>query len=139
MPHLFFVSSGHWKEPRFFYPVIPIRNGESVHPSKKIYQLHLYLLFPDVFPVEVLEPLARYLINPKASSDTDVTLSMAMRQFDQPTKKSLIFEIPVQSKFHYNEKMYIKGEKRRTRFECTEVHTHRKYIFHPHAEVDLIK
>ena len=49
------------------------------------------------------------------------------------------FEIPWQSKFQHNNKIYIKGNKRRTRYECVEVITDKKYLFHANAEVDLLK
>ncbi len=100
--------------------------------------LMLPFLNPDVFPEDILVQLARYLINPKASSDTDVNLSLRMRAYDAKSNKTPIFELPSQSKFHYNNRIYIKGEKRRTRYECIEVQSDKKYVFHPNAEVDLI-
>lgn len=102
---------------------------------------HLMLPFvsPEIYPQEILPFLAKYLINPKASTDTDVTLSLALKQFDQKNELSYIFEIPPQTKFRYNKKIFIRGEKRRTRYECIEVHSNKKYLFHQNAEVDLIK
>ncbi len=100
--------------------------------------LMLPFLSPEIFPDEILSLLARYLINPKASSDGDINLSLAFRHYDRFTDKTLIFEIPDKSRFQYRNKTFIKGKKRRTRYECAEVLTHRKYIFHPHAEVELI-
>ena len=96
----------------------------------------LPFLHPDIFPDEVLTELARYLINPKASSDGDIKLSLAMRKYDAFQHRTLIFELPAQSRFFYNNRTFIKGEKRRTRYECTEVHSHKKYVFHPNAEVE---
>lgn len=138
-PYRFLVTLIHE-----FAHLITYKRFKRVRPhgaewKENFKRLMLPYLNLEVFPGEILGPLAQYLINPKASSDTDMGLSMAMREFDRSTQKSLIFEIPAQSKFHYNKKMFIKGEKRRTRYECTEVLTHRKYIFHPHAEVELIK
>ncbi len=101
--------------------------------------LMLPFLKPEIFPDEILSQLAHYLINPKASSDGDTNLSLAFRKFDEDNDKTLIFEIPDKSKFQYHNRTFIKGKKRRTRFECVEVLTDRKYIFHPHAEVELIK
>ena len=101
--------------------------------------LMLPFLTPQILPQDVLTSMARYLINPKASSDADIELSLAFRKYDRDNHKTLIYEIPDNSRFSYRNRTFIKGAKRRTRFECTEVHTHRKYIFHPHAEVDLIK
>ncbi len=101
--------------------------------------LMLPFLKPEIFPDKILSELASYLINPKASSDGSVNLSLAFRKFDVNSDKTLIFEIPVRSKFQYRNRTFIKGKKRRTKYECVEFLTDRKYIFHPHAEVELIK
>ena len=101
--------------------------------------LMLPFLSPDIFPDDILKLLANYLINPKASSDGDINLSLAFRNYDRFSDKTLIFEIPDKSRFQYRNRAFIKGKKRRTRYECIEILTHRKYIFHPHAEVELLK
>ncbi len=101
--------------------------------------LMLPFLSPEIFPDDILKLIANYLINPRASSDGDIKLSLAFRNYDHSTDKSLIFEIPDNSRFQYRNKTFIKGNKRRTRYECIEVLTHRKYIFHPHAEVELLR
>jgi hypothetical protein len=82
--------------------------------------------------------LAKYLINPKASTDADVNLSLALKQFDKLTNKSFIFEIPIDTKFTHNNRVFIRGDKRRTRYECLELQTDKKYLFHQNAEVDLV-
>ena len=100
--------------------------------------LMLPFLHPGVFPADILHALAKYLINPKASSDGDIKLSLAFRNHDRLSDKRLIFEIPDNSRFSYRNRTFVKGRKRRTRYECVEILTHKKYIFHPHAEVDLL-
>lgn len=102
---------------------------------------HLMLPFvnPKIYPEEVLPFLAHYLINPKASTDSHINLSLALKQFDKKTNKSFIFEIPIKSEFVHNNRIFRKGNKRRTRFECIEIKTRKKYLFHQNAEVDLIK
>ena len=79
--------------------------------------------------------LANYLLNPKASTDTDISLSLALKQFDDRNDKNFIFEIPLESKFQHNKKVFVRGSKRRTRYECVEVYTNKKYLFHANAEV----
>lgn len=102
---------------------------------------HLMLPFvnPVIYPKEVLPVLANYLKNPKASTETDVKLSFALKQFDTPNEKNFIFEIPLESKFVYNKRIFVKGVKRRTRFGCKEISTGKTYLFHQNAEVDLIE
>ena len=101
---------------------------------------HLMLPFvnPKIYPKEILPCLAKYLINPKASTDADVNLSLALKQFDKLTNKSFIFEIPIDTKFTHNNRVFIRGNKRRTRYECLELQTDKKYLFHQNAEVDLV-
>jgi len=124
-----------------FAHLLTFRKHKRVKPHGREWKnnfkmLMLPFLHPDIFPDEVLTELARYLINPKASSDGDMKLSLAMRNYDAFQHKKLIFELPAQSRFFYNNRTYIKGEKRRTRYECTEVQSHKKYVFHPNAEVE---
>jgi len=123
--------------------LVTYKNNKRVKPHgiewKRNFQ-HLMLPFvnPEIYPKEILPYLAQYLINPKASTDTDVKSSLALKQFDEKTNKNYIFEIPLASKFTHNNKVFVRGEKRRTRYECVEVYTDRKYLFHANAEVNLI-
>ena len=102
-------------------------------------QLMLPFLRPEIFPSQILPYLARHFKNPKASSDTDARLSLALKQFDPANDKNFIFEIPQGSLFRiYNGKIFKKGAKRVKRFECTETATGKIYLFQPNAEVELI-
>ena len=61
---------------------------------KTVFQhLMLPFLHPDIYPKEVLPLLAKYLQNPKASTDSDVNLSLALKGNIAETGKSFIFEI----------------------------------------------
>lgn len=119
--------------------------GKFIKPHglewKRTFQ-HLMLPFinPDVFPIALLPLLAKHFKNPKASSDTDVDLALALKQFDKPNNKTYIFQVPLGSNFKlYNGKIFKMGAKRVKRFECMELKTGRLYLFNPNAEVDLIK
>ena len=99
-------------------------------------RLMLPFLNPNVFPNELLPLLAKHFKNPKASSDTDSRLSLALKQYDEPNDKNYVFELPLGSKFQlYNGKIFKKGEQRVKRFECVELKTGRLYLFNPNAEV----
>ncbi len=102
-------------------------------------QLMLPYINPDVFPIKLVPLIARHFKNPKASSDTDEKLSLALKQFDPENDKNYIFEIPLGSKFRlYNGKIFQKGNKRVKRYECVELNTGRVYLFNPNAEVELL-
>ena len=119
--------------------------GKRIKPHgiewKRTFQeLMLPLLNPKVFPSELLPFLAIHFKNPKASSDTDIKLSFALKQYDSPNDKNYIFEIPIGEKFRlYNGKVFEKGKKRVKRYECLEVATGRMYLFNPNAEVEYLK
>ena len=119
--------------------------GRRIKPHgkewKRTFQ-HLMLPFirPEIFPSQLLPLLAKHFRNPKASSSTDASLSIALQRFEaQHTDKSYVFELPLGSTFRlYNGKLYKKGKRLVKRYECVEVSTGKKYLFQPNAEVELI-
>ncbi|MDY7395393.1 ImmA/IrrE family metallo-endopeptidase [Aureibaculum sp. 2210JD6-5] len=102
---------------------------------------HLMLPFvsPDIYPKEILPYLARYLKNPKASTDADVHLSLELKQYDEANGMNYIFEVSPKSKFIHNNRIFEMREKRRTRYECVEIKTKKMYLFHQNAEVEIIE
>lgn len=118
--------------------------GRNIKPHgvewKSTFQrLMVPFIRPEIFPPQLLPLLARHFRNPKASSDTDATLSIALKQFDEKSDKNYIFEIPYGSHFRiYNGKIFKKGAQRVKRFECLEVSSGKIYLFNPNAEVELL-
>ena len=97
-------------------------------------------LIPSIFPSPLLEILQHHLKNPKASSDTDIQLGLALKSFDPSTHKKAIFELPVKAKFKLeNGRVFQKGIKQRKRYLCTELSSGKAYLFQPTAEVDQIE
>jgi len=119
--------------------------GRTIKPhgvewKRTFQQLMLPFIRPEVFPNQLLPLLANHFKNPKASSDTDAKLSIALKQFDPPNDKNYIFEIPFGAHFRlYNGKIFKRGNKRVKRYECLEVATGRVYLFNPNAEVEFLK
>jgi hypothetical protein len=97
----------------------------------------LPFLSPNIYPIEMLAPLAHYLKNPKASTDSDVKLSLALKENTAESGKSFIFELELNSVFVFKNKLYRKGNKRKTRYECLQLATNRSYLFNQNAEVIL--
>jgi hypothetical protein len=95
---------------------------------------------PEIFPHQILPLMARHFRNPKASSDTDATLSLALKQFDERnTEHNYMFEIPYGSTFRIkNGKVFKKISLRVKRYECLEVSSGRLFLFQPNAEVEVI-
>lgn len=104
-------------------------------------QLMVPFIRPEIFPNQLLPLLARHFRNPKASSDTDSTLSLALKQFDvkEQSDKVYVFELPYGANFRiHNGKVFKKIALRIKRYECIELKTGRVYLFQPNAEVEQI-
>lgn len=102
-------------------------------------QLMLPFINPEIFPTQLLPLIARHFKNPKASSDTDAQLSVALKKFDPATDKNYVFELPAGGFFRiYNGKVFKKGQKLRKRYQCLEVATGKIYLFQPNAQVELL-
>ncbi|WP_233884339.1 SprT-like domain-containing protein [Tenacibaculum piscium] len=103
---------------------------------KTVFQ-HLMLPFlrPDIYPTKILPYLAHYLKNPKASTDSDVHLSLALKGGIASVGKVFVFEILNGELFQFKGNLYRKGNKRRTRFECLNLVNKRVYLFNQNAEV----
>lgn len=120
------------------------RFGRNIKPHgaewKYTFQkLMVPFIRPEIFPGQLLPLLARHFRNPMASSDTDTTLSLALKQFDKQNDKNYIFEIPYGALFRiHNGKIFKKGALRTKRYECVEVGSGRMYLFNPNVEVELL-
>lgn len=105
----------------------------------KISFQHLMLPFmnPAIFPMELLPYLANYLKNPKASTDTDVNLALALKKYSEKSDKSFIFEISFGTNFIFKNRTFRRGNIRRTRYECIEINSKKIYLFNQNAEVEI--
>ena len=118
--------------------------GRNIKPHGDEWKYSFQILMvpfirPEIFPSHLLPLLARHFKNPTASSDTDATLSLALKQFDEQNDKNYIFEIPYGSVFRIsNGKIFKKIAQRVKRFECLEINSGRIYLFNPNAEVELL-
>ena len=120
--------------------------GNSVNPHgtewKKIYKfLMLPFLNNLIFPEDILRHLALHMINPPATTDSDLNLVVALQKHDLiDDKKMFLFEIPEESIFiHNSSKLFVKLYKRRKRYICKELSSGKKYLFSPVARIKLNK
>jgi len=119
--------------------------GRNIKPHGVEWKTTFQRLFvpfirPEIFPNQLLPLLARHFKNPSASSDTDTTLSLALKQYDQENDKNYVFQLPYGAVFRiHNGKIFQKGAMRTKRFECMELKSGRMYLFNPNAEVEIIQ
>jgi len=93
----------------------------------------------DIFPEKILNEINRYMINPKASSNSDEKLALALRKYDDIKNGDiLLIDLPENSVFLTKRgRKFKKGEKLRKRIICKEIKGGRFYLFSPIAEVFL--
>jgi hypothetical protein len=103
-------------------------------------RLMIPFIRPEIFPNHLLPLLARHFKNPSASSDTDATLALALKQFDdRKPDVHYIHEVPSGSLFRIkNGRIFKKQGLRTKRYECIEVNTGRLFLFNANAEVEII-
>jgi SprT protein len=94
----------------------------------------------EVFPPDIKEALLQSLHDPAASSCADVHLLRVLKKYDEKeTSKVFVESIPEGSLFRTHDgKVFLKGEKIRKRFRCTEVVTKRVYLFSPVYEAEQV-
>ena len=98
-------------------------------------KVSLMFLSPVIFPTPLLGHFAHHLKNPKASSDTDFNLAMALSEFDPISNKTYIFELEEGTFFSIADgRKFRLGKRRVKRFECQEISTQKKYIFYRYSK-----
>ncbi len=101
-------------------------------------ELMLPFVRPAIYPNTILPHLAQYLRNPKASTDSDPKLSLALKQDDLDSDKNYIFELSFGSEFYLKNRKFTLLEKKRTRFLCLEIATQKKYLINQNTEVSVL-
>jgi len=97
-------------------------------------------LVTEIFPVDVLYAIRKYLQDPAASSCTDTNLLRTLKLYDENTQQIFLEYLPYKSVFLYNgNKVFEKGERIRKRFRCIEIATGTVYLFNPLTEVELFE
>lgn len=136
-PYRFLITLIHELAHLKVYTTVKKRVTPHGQEWKDIFKtMMLPFLQPSVFPDKILATMALHIKNPKASTDSDFQLVMALKEYDPPTNKNLIFELDEGTEFRStNGKIFRKGKLRKKRFLCVEKNTGKQYLFSPHAEV----
>jgi len=139
-PYRFLITLIHEIAHYKVYKIFEIKVKPHGKEWKDIFKyMMLPLLNPKIFPKDLIPYISAYIKNPKASTDTDFNLSLALRSFDVNKEKKYIFEIDRGSNFRiYNGRVFMLEEKLRKRYKCKEIETGKTYLFSPNAEIELV-
>ena len=100
--------------------------------------LLLPVINSDVFPNDVLKTLAAYTKNPKASTDTDLNLSLTLNKYNT-NQSEYVSSLSNGTVFKAsNDRTYIMIKKLRKRYECMDVLTKKLYLFSPNVSIRQI-
>jgi SprT protein len=121
--------------------------GNRVEAHGKEWKTHYSLLLrkfigKKIFPPDIEKALQYSVINPAATANGEVDLILVLRKYDTKRREGYypVAELPANSFFQTDDKkIFQKGEKRRSRYTCTEIKTGLKYLFSPVYEVRLVK
>ena len=93
-----------------------------------------------VFPIDILYAVRKYMRNHGASSCSDTTLLRTLKLYDDSSNGMVFVEyLTHKSVFMYNDRIFEKGEKIRTRYKCMEIKTGNFYLFNSLAEVEIFE
>lgn len=129
-PFLFLVTYIH----EFSHHAVWMVYGRKPLPHGKEWKLAFKtfmepIMGMNIFPPDLQARLSHHLVNPKASSFSDQKLTALFRKYDQQWAETLILQqIAEGQTFRIKSRVFRKGKKRRTRFECVEVRTGRLYL-----------
>lgn len=92
-----------------------------------------------VFPVNLLILLKKHMANPKSSFSYDSDLVKELNKYDTNSDFTYLDEVKDGLRFKYeNNKIFQKIKKRRKRYLCIDMKERRKYLFLPHAKVQVL-
>jgi hypothetical protein len=93
-------------------------------------------LIPQVFPEPLLNILKKHMLNPKASSASDIYLLKELRRHDTTNPDQLmLLDFKLGEVFTYRDVKFKILKKNRSRFLCEEITSRRKYLVHSMVEV----
>ncbi|MBS1550010.1 MAG: SprT-like domain-containing protein [Bacteroidetes bacterium] len=92
------------------------------------------------FPSDIEASLLKTLKNPAASTCGDENLLRVLKKYDSPKKGlNLVEDLPNGQSFKIKgDRIFIKGEKIRTRYQCFEPATKKWYLFSGLYEVQIV-
>ena len=140
-PYSFLITTLH----EFAHLIAHNNFGRKILPHGKQWQNeYRNLIYPLIeskkLPKDIEEALLNSLINVKASSCSDVKLQRVLMKYDvHSPETTTLEELDKNSIFAINNKVFKKGDLRRTRFLCKETTTKRDYLIHALAKVREIK
>lgn len=92
----------------------------------------------DIFPDTLLQILKKHMLNPKASSSSDLSLMKELRKFDpHKIETKLLADLYVGDVFLFKNLAFKILKKNRSRYLCENISNKKRYLIHSLAEINL--
>lgn len=98
-----------------------------------------------IFPEDIEITLRNYIRNPAASSCSDQQLHRVLKKYDKQSDTPVLHleELELGTAFRINQSrsslVFLKGQRKRTRYHCIDIKTKREYLVSALAEVIIEK
>jgi SprT-like family len=148
--HIITVNQGENKDAFFLtllheiaHAIVWNKYGRKVKPHgkewKEDYRILMLSSLEKGFFSEILySSLIGFANNIKSSHNYNTELVKALNSLNKNDESfHLISEIEKGSRFLYRDKVYVKGDKIRTRYKCRQKNTLKEYLFNANASVTL--
>ena len=137
-PWAFLITTIH----EFAHLLAWIKFRDKISPHGKEWKEQFKILLTPliekgIFPADLEIAVKSYIFNPAASSCVDDKLMAALKKYNE-VKLPFLKDIPFGTRFKFNDRIYIKGEKQRTRFRCKADFTSEIYLISGLAEVESL-
>ncbi|PZP50106.1 MAG: hypothetical protein DI598_06305 [Pseudopedobacter saltans] len=120
--------------------------GHRVLPHGDEWKQHYSILLASfvkekIFPPDIMVELKKSIQSPAASCGGELSLMRVLRKYDPQREGYVPVEkVPFNTPFADEQgRIFIKKEKRRTRYVCQEIKTGLTYLFSPIYEVKLVQ
>lgn len=142
-PYSFLITLLHeiahllvWRNHHSIYRRIKPHGKEWKSEFKTLMEPFLYR---GVFPEPLLSILKKHMLNPKASSSSDISLMKELRKFDQTyAHLKLLSDLQIGDLFHFKNSAFKIIRKNRTRYLCENINNKKRYLVHSLVEVEML-
>ncbi|NOR86874.1 MAG: sprT domain-containing protein [Bacteroidales bacterium] len=91
-----------------------------------------------IFPDPILKILQKHMLNPKASTTSDIHLLKVLKEYDKGEKAIVLADLEIGSSFELKGRQCRILKKNRSRFLCVDIVIGKKYMVHSLAEITPI-
>lgn len=92
-------------------------------------------LSPRIFPEDLLPIIGQHMLNPGASTSSDIVLMQKLKEYDLKKSDPFLFEFSEGDSFIFKGRKFQIIKKNRTRFLCLDILSKRKFLVHSQCEV----